>query len=301
MNYTLNQMQVFQKVVQLRSITKASESLYLTQPAVSIQLKNFQMQFEMPLFEVIGRQVYITDFGHEIAAAVDEILFHVSEIHFRSKMFQGELAGKLKIASVSTGKYVMPYFLTDFIKIHNGVELSMDVTNRENVLSRLEKNEVDFALVSVLPRKLKVERMELFSNELYLIGNRGVEQNEIKSKNELQKYSLIYREPGSATRLSMEDFVERKNIDGFKKIELTSNEAVKQAVIAGLGISIMPKIGLRNELKSGDLKILKMRGLPLVTHWNLIWLKGKRHTAVSNSFLEHLENEKTSIIAEHFK
>lgn len=300
MNYTLNQMQVFQKVVQLRSITKASESLYLTQPAVSIQLKNFQMQFDMPLFEVIGRQVYITDFGHEIATAVDEILFHVSEIHFRSKTFQGDLAGKLKIASVSTGKYVMPYFLTDFIKIHNGVELSMDVTNRENVLSRLEKNEVDFALVSVLPRKLKVERMELLSNELYLIGNKDVQQNEIRSKKELQEHSLIYREPGSATRLSMEDFIERKNIDGFKKFELTSNEAVKQAVIAGLGISIMPKIGLRNELKSGDLKILKMRGLPIVTHWNLIWLKGKRHTAVSNSFLEHLENVKTSIIAEHF-
>ncbi|MFM2317109.1 MAG: hypothetical protein RLZZ155_1441, partial [Bacteroidota bacterium] len=207
MNYTLNQLQVFQKVVQLRSITKASESLHLTQPAVSIQLKNFQMQFDMPLFEVIGRQVYITDFGYEIATAVDEILFQVSEIHFRSKTFQGDLAGKLKIASVSTGKYVMPYFLTDFIKMHSGVELSMDVANRESVLSRLEKNEVDFALVSVLPRKLKVDRLELLANELYLIGNRHVLQNDFKTKKELMEHSFIYREPGSATRFSMEGFL----------------------------------------------------------------------------------------------
>jgi len=300
MNYTLNQLQIFQKVVQLKSITKASESLHLTQPAVSIQLKNFQLQFEMPLFEVIGRQIYITDFGQVIASAVDEILFQVSEIHFRSKSFQGDLAGKLKIASVSTGKYVMPFFLTDFIKMNSGVELAMDVTNRENVLSRLEKNEVDFALVSVLPRKLKIERIELLSNELYLIGNREVQQKEFKSKKELHEHSLIYRESGSATRLSMEDFVASKNLDGLKKFELTSNEAVKQAVIAGLGVSIMPKIGLRNELKSGDLKILKMKGLPIVTHWNLIWLKGKKLSQVAKSYLEYLEENKLKISKTYF-
>ncbi len=300
MNYTLNQLQVFQKVVQLRSITKASEALHLTQPAVSIQLKNFQLQFDMPLFEVIGRQVYITDFGYEISKAVDEILFQVSEIHFKSKTFQGELAGKLKIASVSTGKYVMPYFLTDFMKMHTGVELLMDVTNRDNVSSVLEKNEVDFALVSVLPRKMKVERIELLPNELYLIGNKGVNKNEFKSKKELQEHSLIYREKGSATRIIMEDFIDRKNLDGLKKFELTSNEAVKQAVIAGLGVSIMPKIGLRNELKSGDLKIIKMKGLPIITHWNLIWLKGKQLNQVAKTYIDFIEENKKRIAKNYF-
>lgn len=300
MNYTLNQLQVFQKVVQLRSITKASEALHLTQPAVSIQLKNFQLQFDMPLFEVIGRQVYITDFGYEISKAVDEILFQVSEIHFKSKTFQGELAGKLKIASVSTGKYVMPYFLTDFMKMHTGVELLMDVTNRDNVSSVLEKNEVDFALVSVLPRKIKVERIELLPNELYLIGNKGVNKNEFKSKKELQEHSLIYREKGSATRIIMEDFIDRKNLDGLKKFELTSNEAVKQAVIAGLGVSIMPKIGLRNELKSGDLKIIKMKGLPIITHWNLIWLKGKQLNQVAKTYIDFIEENKKRIAKNYF-
>jgi len=300
MNYTLNQLQVFQKVVQFRSITKASETLHLTQPAVSIQLKNFQMQFDMPLFEVIGRQVYITDFGYEIAKAVDEILFQVSEIHYKSKTFQGDLAGKLKIASVSTGKYVMPYFLADFMKLNAGVELLMDVTNRDNVLSVLERNEVDFALVSVLPRKLKVERIELLSNELYLIGNKSVHQNEFKSKKELQEHSLIYRERGSATRIVMEDFIDRKNLDGLKKFELTSNEAVKQAVLAGLGVSIMPKIGLRNEMKSGDLKIIKMKGLPIVTHWNLIWLKGKKLNQVAKKYVDFIEENKKKIAKNYF-
>jgi DNA-binding transcriptional LysR family regulator len=98
----------------------------------------------------------------------------------------------------------------------------------------------------------------------------------------------------------MEDFIDKRNLDGIKKIELTSNEAVKQAVIAGLGISIMPKIGLRNELKSGDLKILKMKGLPIVTHWNLIWLKGKKLTQVAKSYLDYLEENKSEISKTYF-
>jgi DNA-binding transcriptional LysR family regulator len=114
------------------------------------------------------------------------------------------------------------------------------------------------------------------------------------------EHSFIYREPGSATRFSMEGFLEKKSVDGLKKFELTSNEAVKQAVIAGLGISIMPKIGLRNELKSGDLKILKMKELPIITHWNLIWLKGKKLSQVARSYLEYLEQNKAKISKDYF-
>ena len=160
MNYTLHQLQIFLKVSRIQSITKAAEELYLTQPAVSIQLKNFQDQFPIPLTEVVGRKLYITDFGKEIALAAEKILNEVSTIDYKTLAYQGKLSGRLKISVVSTGKYVMPYFLNDFMNHNNGVELLMDVTNKTKVVKSLERNEVDFALVSVLPKKLKVNQVD---------------------------------------------------------------------------------------------------------------------------------------------
>ena len=151
MNYTLNQLRIFLKIVQTQSVTKAAEELHLTQPAVSIQLKNFQDQFEIPLTEVLGRKIYITDFGKEIAVSAENILNQVYAINYKTLAYQGQLTGRLKISVVSTGKYVMPYFLTDFMKQHSGIELLMDVTNKNKVVESLESNEVDFALVSILP------------------------------------------------------------------------------------------------------------------------------------------------------
>ena len=157
MNYTLNQLRIFLKVVQAKSVTKASEELHLTQPAVSIQLKNFQDQFEIPLTEVVGRKIYVTDFGKEVAQAAEAILSQVNAINHQSLAYKGQLYGKLKISVVSTGKYVLPYFLSGFMKTHDGIELEMDVTNKSKVLEALELNEVDFALVSILPEHLKIE------------------------------------------------------------------------------------------------------------------------------------------------
>ena len=302
MNYTLNQFQIFNKVVQLRSITKAAVELNLTQPAVSIQLKNFQDQFESPLLEIIGKKVYVTDFGREVFEKVELILNQVQSVSNLNKEKSKRLTGKLRIAVVSTGKYVMPYFLAGFLNKNSEVTLLMDVNNRGGVIQSIERNEVDLALVSVLPDKRNFESLELLPNNLYLVGKNPI--NRKKSSEELKDYSewpFIYREKGSATRQTMERFIEKKRIQPVKKLELTSNEAVKQAVLAGLGYSIMPEIGIRNELTNGLLHIVPIKGLPISTSWQLIWLKGKRHTSVTNSFLEHLMNEKDSIIAQHFK
>ena len=144
MNYTLHQLQVFLKVTQTKSITKAAEELHLTQPAVSIQLRNFQDQFEIPLTEIIGRQLYVTDFGKEIAIAANTILDEVYAINYKTMAFKGQLSGRLKLAVVSTGKYVIPYFLSGFLKNNASVELEMDVNNKTKVIKALKNNEVDF-------------------------------------------------------------------------------------------------------------------------------------------------------------
>ncbi len=301
MNYTLNQLQIFLKIVQTRSVTKAAEELHLTQPAVSIQLKNFQEQFQIPLTEVVSRKIFITDFGMEIAETAENIINLVYAINYKTLAYKGQLIGKLKLSVVSTGKYVMPYFLTDFMKLHDGIELLMDVTNKSKVLESLENNEVDFALVSVLPTSLNIEKLDLLQNKLYLVGNADTNfKKGLKNETIFENLPLIFREKGSGTRQTMESFIANNNIKVLKKMELASNEAVKQAVLAGLGYSIMPLIGIKNELQSKELQIIPVKGLPIKTTWSLVWLKGKSHTPVSVSFLEHLKKEMDSIVHDKF-
>jgi DNA-binding transcriptional LysR family regulator len=301
MNYTLHQLQVFLKITHTQSITKAAEELHLTQPAVSIQLRNLQDQFDIPLTEVVGRKLYITDFGKEIAVAVEKIVEQVHAINFKTAAYKGQLTGKLKISVVSTGKYVMPYFLAGFIKQHPGIELKLDVTNKAMVINSLDENEIDFALVSILPEAIQVEAIPLMENKLFLVANRDfkVEKKAYK-KRIFEEIALIYREQGSGTRLTIERYLRDNGIPVRKKMELTSNEAVKQAVMAGLGYSVMPVIGIKNEIQDGDLKIVPVENFPIVTTWNLIYLKNKRFSPVAEAFLKYLNQEKENIIKNHF-
>lgn len=296
MNYTLHQLQVFLKVTQALSVTKAAEELNLTQPAVSIQLKNFQDQFEIPLTEIVGRKLYVTDFGAEIAIAAENIINEVYAINYKTLAFKGQLSGRLKLSIVSTGKYVMPYYLSKFLKNNNTIELEMDVTNKSKVITALKNNEVDFALVSIVPKDLEILSEELLENKLYLFGNSEVEYNSpIDFSNLISKTSFIFREEGSATRLATENYISKSKISPKTNMQLTSNEAVKQAVLAGLGISIMPLIGLKNELENGKIKIIDTKGLPILTSWRIIWLKGKKLSPVATAFLNYIKEEKNTI------
>lgn len=303
MNYTLHQLQIFLKIVQTQSVTKAAEELHLTQPAVSIQLRNLQEQFDIPLTEVVGRKIFITDFGYEIAESAQNIIHQVHAINYKTLAYKGQLTGRLKISVVSTGKYVMPYFLSDFMRAHTGVELVMDVTNKDKVIESVEKNEIDFALVSVLPSNLPIEKLDLLQNNMYLVGNSSTPlPPSIQSTKELfADLPFIFRERGSGTRQIMEQFIESNAISVVRKMELTSNEAVKQAILAGLGYSIMPLIGIQYELIHKELQIIPIEGLPIKTTWSLIWHKGKKQSPVAAAFLTHLAKEKERITQEHFR
>ena len=301
MNYTLHQLQVFLIVTKTLSITRAAEELFLTQPAVSIQLKNFQNQFEIPLTEVIKKRLYVTDFGKEIALAAENILNEVYAINYKTLAFKGKLSGRLKLSVVSTGKYVIPYYLSNFLKNYNEIELEMDVNNKKNVVKALKNNEVDFAFVSVLPKELDIESEILLENNLYLVGDATVYNKTNTDFLSLFSSSpLISRELGSATRTAMEDYIAQQNIQPKTRITLTSNEAVKQAVIAGIGVSIMPIIGLKNELDNGSLFLLPANSLPIVTSWRLIWLKGKKMSPVASAFLDYIKSNKNEIKESHF-
>jgi LysR family transcriptional regulator, low CO2-responsive transcriptional regulator len=296
MNYTLNQLRIYLKITQTGSITKSAEQLNLTQPAISIQLKNFQQQFDYPLIEIIQRRIHVTALGKEIALAAESIISEIDNINYRSQNFKNNLAGHLRISIVSTGKYIMPYFLSDFLKNNINIDLTMDVTNKSKVIQSLLDNEIDFALVSILPDDIQVEKFNLIPNEIYLVGNKEVGLD-IKIEEQLASTPFIFREKGSGTRQVMEKFIAKNKIKIKKKLELTSNEAVKHAIISGLGYSIMPLIGIRNEIQNGLLKIIPIKGLPLKTTWQLIWLKEKRLTPIAESYLKYLELEKKNIIS----
>jgi DNA-binding transcriptional LysR family regulator len=283
MNYSLHQLKIFLTVIETESITKAAEVLHLTQPAISIQLKNLQNQFNIPLTEIIGRKLYITDFGREIAVHAKEIIDQMDTIKYKTLSYQGRLAGKLKLAVVSTGKYIIPYFLSEFLSQNSSIELEIDVTNKSKVIEKLENNVIDL------------------KNKLYLVGKaESTFSKKIIDTQFLQTIPLIYREQGSSTRYLMEQFLELNGVKNQNTLELTSNEAVKQAVLAGLGFSIMPLIGLRNEISSGELKIIPINRLPIVTEWHLIWLSDKKHSFVSQAFIEHVKENKNSIIDTYF-
>ena len=289
MNFTLHQLRIFLEVIRHQNITRAAEEMHMTQPALSIQLKNFQKQFDIPLLEKAGKQLQPTDFGKSIADIADNILREAEGLNYKTREYKGLITGKLRISSASTGKYVIPYFLSEFVHQYPGIDLKLDVSNKTTVINELQKNEIDFALVSVLPERLDIHEEILLENKLYLIG---------AEKKINTSLPLIYRENGSATRNSMSNYF--RSSTKRKSIELTSNETVKQAVVAGLGYSIIPLIGMRNELQNKDVHIIPSKGLPIISHWRLIWLKNKILSPVASAYLAFIRKEKDSIIKKHF-
>ncbi|MCC6700864.1 MAG: LysR family transcriptional regulator [Fluviicola sp.] len=289
MNYTLHQLKIFVEVAKFRSITKAANEMNMTQPALSIQLKQFQQQFDIPLVELIGKKIQITDFGETVLVIAKNILDEVDLLKYKTKAYSGFLTGKLKISTVSTGKYVIPYYLSGFTQQHKGIDLVLDVSNKDLTMKMLRSNEIDFAFVSVLPNNIDVYEEPLLENKLFKV---------INPKYNLNDLPIIFREEGSATRTLMTEFLGVSN--ERKSLQLTSNEAVKQAIIAGLGYSILPLIGLKNELVNQTLTIVPTEGLPISTYWRLIWLKNKKLSPIAQEFLQYIKENKQTIVQENF-
>jgi DNA-binding transcriptional LysR family regulator len=185
------------------------------------------------------------------------------------------------------------------MKKHEGLELNIDVTNKATVLHTLEQNEIDFALVSIKPEKFETEGIELMENELYLVSSMPLKSKKIQAS-DLNKFNLIFREEGSATRQMMESFLKKQGIQKGRHLELSSNEAVKQAVMSGLGVSIMPIIGIKNEIKLKQLFVIPLQGLPIKTRWQLIWLKNKNHSPAAKAFIDYIKTNRELLTKSSF-
>lgn len=292
MSFTLHQLKVFAAVARNSSMTKAAEELYMTQPAVSIQVKKLQEHFGIELFEVIGKQVYLTEAGEELYQAQKKIQNELINLDMAFSEFKGALRGNLTIVVVSTAKYFMPYILGAFRARNKLVNISLKVTDRSELIEHLKNNRYDLAVVSQLPPELDLEVQEFLQNPLHLAApvNHALVGKQNLSLQALKNEEFLIREEGSGTRMVMEKLFKKVGISPQIIMELSTNEAVKQAIMAGIGISLISEYSMRLERALQKIAVLDVQGFPHVNTWKLVYMKGKKLSPVARNFLEFISS-----------
>jgi DNA-binding transcriptional LysR family regulator len=256
------------------------------------------------LVDLVQKRIYLTSFGLDFQDTARRILDEARGFEERTAEKKGLLSGTLRISAVSTGKYIAPYLLAEFLRLHPHLDLALDVTNRAKVLEDLAANRADLALISVLPEKTALESLPLMENELVCVAQRPLAAplpaDGVYPLGVLEDVPVLFREEGSATRTAMERLLSAHQIEPKKKLVLSTNEAVKQAVMAGLGVSIVPLIGMRSALREEKAVVVPIRGLPLRSTWHIVWPSGKVLSPAAHAFVQALRTDGPRWIAQHF-
>ncbi len=297
---TLRQLQIFEKVVRLGGYTRAAEALHLTQPTVSMQIKKLSEALGLPLLEQVGRHIQLTAVGRDVYVAAQEILARMAALEDSASERQGIVKGELHICVITTAKYFMPRLLGAFINQYPLVKPRLTVTNRAKVLQRLNSNEDDLLIMGQVPKKLAVEAHPFIDNELVVVAPAdhplsGATNISLKT---LRKERFLVRESGSGTRQAVERLFAEKGTKITPYMELGSSEAIKQGVMAGLGISVLSRRNLRLELLGKHIVILNVEGFPLIRRWYAVHLKKKQLSLAASTFLEFMLTESDHILSD---
>jgi len=297
---TLRQLQILLAVARHGSYTRAAESLHLTQPTVSMQIRKLSDHIGLPLFDSSGKGLVLTPAGSRTVDAAREILARLEQLGSDINALTGEVKGELRIGVVTTAKYFMPHLLGAFIQRYPEVTPRLTVTNRAKVLERLEENLDDLLIMGKVPEELEVEAHPFLDNDLVVIApaNHSLARRRAIPLKRLLMERMLQREPGSGTRLAMDDLFNKQGLKLEPYMELGSIEAIKQAVMAGLGISVMSQHNLRLELESGQLCILDVKGFPLRRHWFAVHPAQRKLSLVAQTFLEFLLTEGAALLTE---
>lgn len=286
---TLRQLQVFEAIVRLGSFTQAAEELYLTQPTVSIQIKKLSDALGMPLFEQIGRKVFPTEVGHELYGACREILGSLSNLEMKLAELHGLKRGRLRLAVITTAQYLAPSILGEFARRYPEVELSLEVSNYDRVLARLANNDDDLYIIGHVPDQLNDVAVYPFApNPLVVMARRDhplIGRRNIPVQRLAREYFLM-REPGSGIREATLKLFERHGIEPKIRMELGSNEAIKQAVVGGLGIAVLSLHTLSSEGTCGPIGLLDVAEFPIARQWNIVHPRRKVLSIVAQTFLD---------------
>ena len=294
MRYSLRQLQIFAAVAHHLSYTRAAEELHLTQPAVFAQIKQLEEVIGLPLLERTGKQLYLTAVGHEVLATSRETLGALERLEMRLADMQGLKRGRLRVAMVTTAKYLIPRLLAEFCVRYPGIEATLIVTNREQVLARIANNEDDLTILGAPPEGMGVMATPIANNPLVVIArnDHALAQHKQISLPRIVEEPFIAREPGSGTRLATERFFAEHRLSFKVRMELGSNEAIKQVIAGGLGVSVLSQHALALDGTDGLLQPLDVIGFPLQRKWYVAYPAGKHLSAVADAFLEHLLERK---------
>jgi DNA-binding transcriptional LysR family regulator len=294
---TLRQLQVFEVIFRLGSFTRAAEELFLTQPTVSMQIKKLTEAIGLPLFEHVGRRVEPTEAGVELYEACRRMFESLSNFEMKVADMKGLRRGRLRLAVITTAKYMAPEMLGDFSKLYPGVELALKVTNRDSIIERMHNNEDDLYIMGQVPEgELEVQSYSFAPNPLVLLAPR--EHPLVGKKNisleEIAKEPFIVREPGSGMRDATFRAFDAKGLRPQVRMELGSNEAIKHAIVGGLGLSVMSLHTILLEGIDGPVAILDVEGFPIMRHWYMVYPKSKELSLVARTFLDFaIEYEST--------
>jgi len=297
-NATLRQLKVFEAVARRLSFSRAAEELHLTQPAVSAQVKQLEDHAGLPLFEQLGKKIYLTPAGVEMLRYSRAIIqqFHDAEVAMAE--LKGIAGGRLNVAVISAGDYFFPRLLAEFTRRHPGVQLNLQVHNREQLLRELAENRTDLAVMVRPPLDLDTVN-EPFAPHPYVIvappDHPLVRRRRIRLETILRE-PFVVREQGSDTWHSMQDAFGKRLSDRNVVMELTSTETIKQAVIAGMGLTFLSAHTISLELRVKSLAVLDVQGFPLMLNWFLVHRRNKRLPPVAQAFREFLMNDGAALI-----
>lgn len=298
MHFTLRQFRVFEAVASRLSFTQAAKELHLSQPAVSMQVKQMEEQVGLPLFEQIGKQVYLTEAGQEIfhySRAIRQLLDEAEEVINELK---GAHRGRLTISVASTANYFVPTLLGIFHQRYPDITVSLDITNRETLLQQLEENEVDLVVMGQPPADMDLEAGIFMENPLVVIAppDHPLAREKNIPMSRMEDEIFLTRERGSGTRSAVERFFEQHGVHLTTGMEIASNEAIKQSVQAGLGLGLLSRDTLDMELALNKLVILDVEDFPILRYWYVMHRKGKRLSPVAKAFKQFLLDDANNLL-----
>ncbi|PVZ10491.1 MULTISPECIES: LysR family transcriptional regulator [unclassified Pseudomonas] len=304
MRITLRQLQVFNEVCDLRSYSRAAQEMSLTQPAVSLQIRQLEDVVGQPLFEYVGKKLYLTEAAEALQRASRDIFGRLESFDMQLADMQGALQGQLKLAVESSAKYFVPHLFAAFKRQHPEVNLNLTVVNRAQVIRRLSDNRDDLIIMSMVPQDMGLDFLPFLNNPLVALAppeHPLCRRKQLKLR-ELESETLLLREQGSGTRQACEEFFKEKRVHFSQTLEVASQEAQKECVIAGLGIALMTRHAASLELRTGVLQELPVDELPIYRSWCVVKSKLRRQSPVSMAFLTFIreQRQQISVLAERF-
>lgn len=285
---TLHQLKVFATVARHGSFTKAGEELFIKQPTVSSQIKQLSDAIGLPLFEQIGKQLYLTDVGKDLLATCQEIFEKLDNFEMKVADLKGSKQGQLRLCVITTAKYFIPRILGSFCELYPNIDISLQVTNHQNLIHRLQENQDDLYVLSHLPDDMSLCAQAFLDNPLVVMARKDhplANQRNIPIS-ALNNEIFIMRESGSGTRGAVQRLFNKHNVNIKVRLELGSNEAIKHAIAGGLGISILSRHTLTPD--NGELTVLDIQNFPIERNWYVAYLEGKQLSVIAQAFLHYL-------------